>query len=222
MNFTTLSHRVTVLLLAVTALATTSCRHWARDKEWRALFNGRDTEGWKMVGPGELKLVDGELVTEGGMGLLYYTREKFGDCRVRVVFKLNLPTDNSGVFIRIPEPPEDPWFAVNHGYEIQIDNNGDAWHRTGCVYSMSEAKRRVNARVNEWNSMIITLEGKRTRVEINGALVADFTEGAPVPPKQKDHEPERRPRPDFGYIGLQNHGGDAQVYFRYVGVAPLR
>jgi hypothetical protein len=222
MNFTILRNRVTALLLALAALSTTSCSNWAHDKEWRALFNGRNTEGWKMVGPGELKLVDGELITRGGMGLLYYTREKFGDCRLRVVFKLNLPTDNSGVFIRIPEPPTDPWFAVNHGYEVQIENNGDAWHRTGCLYSMSEAKRRVDARVNEWNCLIITLEGKRTRVEINGALVTDFTEGEPVPPKREDYEPNRGPRPDSGYIGLQNHGGDAEVHFRYVGVAALR
>jgi hypothetical protein len=189
---------------------------------WRPIFNGKTTEGWQMTGPGEFKLEKGELVTYGGMGLLWYTREKFGDCRIRVMFQPTMPDDNSGVFIRMPEPPREPWDAVNHGYEVQIENNGDAWHRTGCLYSISEAKHQVNARVNEWNEMMITLEGNRTRVEVNGELVTDYTEGDPVPPKVKDYEPERRPRPTSGYIGLQNHGGDAHVHFRQVSVAPLR
>ena len=175
-----------------------------------------------MAGPGELKLEDEELVTYGGMGLLWFTREKFGDCRIRVVFKPTMADDNSGVFIRIPEPPKDAWDGVNHGYEVQIENHGDKWHRTGCLYSISAAKNIVNARVNEWNIMLITLTGKRTRVAVNGTLVTDYTEGDPVPPKTKDYEPDRGPRPDSGYIGLQNHGGDAHVHFREVSVAPLR
>jgi len=210
------------LLSVFLALAVISCKTGSRVKEWRALLNGRDIEGWRMIGPGELKMESGELVTHGGMGLLWYAKEKFGDCRLRVVFKPTSHADNSGVFIRIPEPPEDPWFAVNHGYEVQIENNGDEWHRTGCLYSISRAKHVVNARVNEWNSMLITLNGKRTVVEVNGELVTDFTEGDLAPLKTEDYEPERGPRPDFGYIGLQNHGDDAEVHFRYVGVAPLR
>ena len=212
-------------LLCAVAWTVTSCK-MSSDASmrggWRPLFNGKTTDGWQMTGPGELKLENGELVTYGGMGLLWYTREKFGDCRIRVMFQPTSPHDNSGVFIRIPEPPRDPWDAVNRGYEVQIENNGDTWHRTGCLYSISEAKHKVNARVNEWNEMMITLEGKRTRVEVNGELVTDYAEGDPVPPKVKDYEPDRVPRPTFGYIGLQNHGDDAHVRFRELSVAPLR
>jgi hypothetical protein len=213
------------LLLAALAWIVTSCKMTSDASMrggWRPLFNGKTTDGWQMTGPGELKLENGELVTYGGMGLLWYTREQFGDCRIRVMFQPTMPHDNSGVFIRIPGPPKDPWDAVNHGYEVQIENNGDAWHRTGCLYSISEAKHKVNARVNEWNEMMITLEGKRTRVEVNGELVTDYAEGDPVPPKVKDYEPDRAPRPAFGYIGLQNHGDDAHVHFREVTVAPLK
>ena len=35
---------------------------WHRS-QWRALFDGKGTQGWEMVGPGELKLENGELVT---------------------------------------------------------------------------------------------------------------------------------------------------------------
>ena len=73
-----------------------------------------------MTGPGEMKLQDGELVTYGGMGLFWYTREKFGDCRIRVVFKLTAADDNSGVFIRIPSEPPNEDFAIHHGIERDV------------------------------------------------------------------------------------------------------
>ncbi len=213
------------MLLCALALTVTSCRTGndaGTRHGWRPLFNGRNTEGWQMTGPGEFKLENGELVTYGGMGLFWYTREKLVDCRIRVVFQPTTARDNAGVFIRIPEPPKDEWYAVHHGYEVQIENNGDRWHRTGCLYSISEAKNVVHARVNEWNEMIITLDGPRTLVEVNGRLVTDYTEGDPTPPKTKDYEPERRQRPNSGYIGLQNHDDKARVHFRSVSVAPLR
>ncbi len=189
---------------------------------WRPIFDGSSTNGWQMVGPGHFQLENGELVTHGGMGLFWYTREKFGDCRLRIVFQPTSGHDNSGVFIRIPEPPRDEWFAVHRGYEVQIENNGDLWHRTGCLYSFSPAKNVVQARVNEWNVLLITLEGKRTRVEVNGRLVTDFTEGDAVPPRTKEYEPERGLRPSSGYIGLQNHDDQQRVHFKEVSVAPLR
>ena len=213
-----------VTLLAL-AFLITSCRTRPADEKpggWRTLFNGRSTEGWQMTGLGDMRLENGELVTYGGMGLFWYAREELGDCRIRVVFKPTTTHDNSGVFIRIPEPPRDAWFAVNRGYEVQIENRGDAWHRTGTLYSFNQAKQNVSARVNEWNVMLITLEGKRTRVEVNGVLVTDFREGDPVPPKVQDYEPDRGLRPNTGYIGLQNHDDTARVHFREVSVAPLR
>lgn len=203
-----------------------SCQHVSPSKAatqngWRALFDGHTTNGWQMTGPGEFKLENGELVTYGGMGLLWFP-EKFGNCQIRVVFKLSASDDNSGVFIRIPEPPNDPWFAVNKGYEVQICNANDEWHRTGCLYSLTQAKNAVTLQPGQWTVMLITLDGKRTRVQVDGRLVTDFTEGDPVPPKKIWYEPERGERPASGYIGLQNHGGQAQVHFKEVSIRPLR
>ncbi len=193
-----------------------------KSTEWRPLFNGKNTTGWEMVGPGELKLEKGELITEGGMGLLWFTKEKFGNCQIKVVFKLSATNDNSGVFIRIPEPPKTPWDAVNGGYEIQIDNTGDDFHRTGCLYSFTKAQNKVSPAVGEWATMLITLNGKQTLVEVNGKVVSELTEGQPVPEKKIWYEADRGPRPEMGYIGLQNHGHGAEVHFKEVSVAPLR
>ena len=186
------------------------------------MFDGRSTEGWKQVGSGEVKLVNKELVTQGGLGVFWYSREKFSNCQIRVVFKLTASNDNSGVFIRIPDPPRDEWDAVNKGYDVKIDNNGGVWHRTGTLYSLTRAQNRVFANVGDWNEMLITLFGPRTRVSVNGVPVTDFTEGDPVPLKYQWYEPDRGPRPMAGYIGLENHGDGAQVHFKLVAVRPLQ
>jgi hypothetical protein len=116
-----------------------SCKNISRETSesshegWRSLLAGPNRTGWAMVGPGEFKFEDGEWVTHGGMGLFWYDQEKFGNCQIRVVFKLSAPDDNSGVFIRIPRAPRTPMQAVNQGYEVQIDNNDDEWHRNGCL-----------------------------------------------------------------------------------------
>ena len=86
----------------------------------RALFDGRTLDGWEHVGPGKFVVEDGVLRTEGGMGLLWYSREKLGNCVLRVVYKTANQRSNSGVYIRIADRPKDPWYAVHHGFEVQI------------------------------------------------------------------------------------------------------
>lgn len=198
----------------------------------RPLFNGRDLTDWAHVGKGRVYVEDGLLKTEGGMGLLWYTKEKLGNCTLRVVYRTTTLDDNSGIFIRIPEPPKDPWQAVHTGYEIQILENfpahykksehqkahGDDWHTTGAIYSISAARSRPQRPPGEWNTLEIALQGPRTTVTLNGVVVNDFTEGQPVPPRQHDYEPIRGRRPDVGYIGIQNHHPPQTVHFKEITV----
>lgn len=182
------------------------------------LFDGKSLDGWKQVGYDEFVVEDGLLKTTGGMGLLYYEREKFGDCILRVVFKTGSGRANSGVVIRLPEEPSDAWYGVHNGYEVQIDAGGDEWHRTGAIYSISAATGAPQKPAGEWNTMEISLRGKRTIVSLNGAVINDYTEGKEVPPRKMWYEPVRGPRPEVGYIGLQNHDGASEVYFREVSI----
>jgi len=187
-------------------------------QEWTVLFDGKDMDGWEHVGEGEFIIEDGMLKTVGGMGLLWYTPQKFENVKIRVVYK-GADTSNAGVFIRIPEEPTEPWMPVNRGFEVQIADNGDAHHRTGVLYSFTEAKAAPAK--SGWNELEITLKGDQTMVKVNGVLVTDFKEGDPVPSKVEDHEPDRGPRPSSGYIGLQNHGDKDVIYFKEVSVAEL-
>jgi hypothetical protein len=191
------------------------------DSDRRRLFNGRDLSGWAHVGPGAFSVDDGCLITQGGMGLLWYTLETFGDCSLRVVYRTSRREDNSGVFIRIAGRPSDPWFAVHNGYEVQINAGQDEWHRTGVIYSMTRTELEPDYAAGQWNALDIDLDGDVVRVRLNGVSLTDFDPSLPVPPRQRDYEPERGPRPQRGYIGLQNHDAASVVYFREVSVGPL-
>jgi Domain of Unknown Function (DUF1080) len=192
---------------------------FAQTEGWKPLFNGKDLTGWKHVGPGEMTVENGVIQTHGGMGLLYWTGGKLGHCVIRVVFRMKDHNDNSGVYIRIPVEPREPWMPVHYGYEVQIDNepeksNEDDHHVTGVLYSISKALARPGKPGPEWNTLEITLDGPRTIVFLNGVKVTDYAEGQPVPDRRFDYEPLRGPRPDEGFLGLQNHGEHDVVFFK--------
>lgn len=184
------------------------------------LFNGTDLTGWRHVGPGEFVVEDGALKTSGGMGLLVYDGKPIGDAVLRVVYKPESPESNAGVFIRVPEPAHDPWFAVHKGYEVQIQDTGDEFHRTGSIYSLSAAAEFPPSD-DGWNTMEIELEGQSTRISVNGEVVNEFVGSQEVPERKRWFEPQRGPRPDAGYVGLQNHDERSIVYFREVSVRPV-
>ena len=85
---------------------------------WKPLFNGKDLTGWNHVGPGSMTVEDGLIRTEGGMGLLWYTRETFGDATIRVVYKTTDKASNSGIFIRIDGKPKDECPAVHQLLDV--------------------------------------------------------------------------------------------------------
>lgn len=208
------AHRISILIITGWISMSTP----AHAGDWQPLFNGKDLDGWTHVGPGKFIIENGVLKTDGGMGLLWYTREKFGNATIRIVYRAPQPQGggNSGVFIRIPDAPTEPWMPVNKGYEVQIDESADDFHRTGVLYSFT--KVQATPPVREWNTMEITLDGARTVVAVNGVTVTDFREGDAVPEKVKPYEPDRGRRANEGYIGLQNHGGKDVVLFREISV----
>lgn len=184
------------------------------------LFNGKNLDGWQHVGPGSFVVENGLLKTQGGMGLLWYTRCKIKNAIIRVVFKMTGKDSDSGVFIRILEKPAEPWMPVNRGYEVEIGNWPGAYSSTGALYSFTKASTLPIRPIGQWNTMDIIIGGPRTIVYLNRIKVTDFREGQPVPPRMHSWDPDRGPRPDSGYIGLQNEPGQP-VYFKDISVRPL-
>jgi hypothetical protein len=114
------------------------------------------------------------------------------------------------------------WYAVHHGYEVQIMDATDASHRTGAIYSLAKAGPVPAKAQNEWRTMIITLEGEPIIVEVDGEQLSSFDAAGKVPPRQKWTEPIREiKRPTAGYIGLQSHDPGDVVWFKEVSVRPL-
>jgi hypothetical protein len=225
------------ILLCIFLLGSFATLSFASDQEnackgdpakWQQLFNGKDLTGWKHVGPGGDTVEDGLIRTHGGMGLLYWTGGKIGNCEIHVVFKMRDENDNSGVFIRIPVEPREEWMPVHYGFEVQIDNhpeksNEDEYHETAMLYSLTKPLVKNAWKPGpEWNTMDITLDGPRTIVMLNGVKVTDYKDGDPVPERKFDFEPQRGPRPDFGWFGLQNHSDNDIVFFKEVAIKPLK
>jgi len=211
-----------ILLVILSALSIQ-----AQSDQWQQLFNGKDLTGWKHVGPGSDTVENGLIQTHGGMGLLYWTGGKLGNCVIHVVFKMRDQNDNSGVFIRIPVEPREEWMPVHYGYEVQIDNEPeksgeDDHYVTGTLYSLNKALARPGKPGPEWNTMEITLDGPHTIVLLNGVKVTDFTEGNSVPERKANYEPLRGPRPLEGFIGLQNHNDNDVVFFKEVAMKKLK
>ena len=115
------------------------------------------------------------------------------------------PADNSGVFVRFPDPGDDPWVGVNQGYEIQIDDLADPLHRTGAIYGFQAPITLASKPVGEWNTFDIRVVGQQYSVALNGTPVTEFT---------GDRHLE-------GFVGLQNHDPSSRVAFRDIRIRGL-
>jgi Domain of Unknown Function (DUF1080) len=160
-----------------------------------------------MAGKGKFNILQEEnvLQTEGGMGLLWYYRKKFKDFTLELEWRASSRKDNSGVFIRFPNPRNDPYVAVNEGYEIQIDDiarlNGKPLHSTGAVYEFAAPSMINSKSIGEWNSLKIIAEKQNYIVIINDMkVISNFTGNRLLE----------------GYIGLQNHDDRSKVYFKNI------
>lgn len=148
--------------------------------------------------------MDGVLRTEGGMGLLWYSARSFGDFDLRLDWRVTSPTDNSGVFLRFPDPGDDPGVAISHGYEIQINDNpqGDP-QKTGTIYGVRPPMESASRPVGSWNTYRIEVSGERYRVWLNNTLVNEL-------------DSTDRERGEVGHVGLQNHDPQSHVEFRTI------
>jgi len=134
------------------------------------------------------------------------------------------PSRESGQRMQVSSAREEgPWFAVHRGYEVQIADGGDPFHRTGAIYSLAPSSAVSKKPPGEWKTMIITLAGDQIFVDLDGQRITMFDpKSLELPPQKQWYEPKREPkRPQAGYIGLQNHDPGDVVWFKEVSVRPL-
>ena len=173
------------------------------NSNFTSIFDGKTLDGWKMAGNGRFMIVesDAALQSEGGMGLLWYSENKYKNFIFRLEWKVSDEGDNSGVFVRFPDPDDNPNIAVREGYEIQIDDGaGDPIHQTGAIYDFVAPSKVVSKPLGQWNTMEIQVLGQSYTVIINGQKVTEFTGS----------------RMTEGYVGLQAHDDKSKVSFRNI------
>ncbi len=170
-------------------------------------------QGWNHYGPGYFTLDEktGELTSHGGMGLMWFAAEQYGDFELELEYRCAAPETNSGVFVRVPEMPSSDAY-IYHSFEIQIADKEEGIHATGAVYDAEPVTARPYRPAGEWNHCRIVFRGNRITVAVNGQQVVDWN--AEPRGKVRDFAPA-------GFIGLQNHDDIAPVSFRNIYVRSL-
>ena len=192
-----------------------SIRSSSMERDFIPLLS-RSLTGWRMAGPGGFSPCDdGVIESHGGSGIFWYADAAFDDFALRVAWRLTRSDDNSGVFLRIPPLESDPQPAVDHGYEVQIDDRGfdpqagrldSALHLTGAIYRLAPATRRASRPLGSWNAFGITALGTTISVRLND-----------VPVTRLEGAARRR----CGHVGLQAHHEGSAVQFRDLSVRRL-
>lgn len=164
---------------------------------------------WRQCGPGRFVVDHGVATGEGGMGLWWYTGRRFTNFVLRGEFVQEQDIADSGVFVRFPDPHQDPWIAVHHGHEMEIGDPqpADPTWRTGSIYPFAASTRANTRSLGQWNDFELTAVGHTYTVAINGEVVTRWT------------DPQERSA--AGFVGLQNYNDNKTVRHRRLRIRPL-
>ncbi len=204
-------------------IPTDEANEWLRQGSgsgFKSLFNGKNLEGWQGA-VDNYEVVDGAIRCKAGHGGVLFTDEKFGDFQARLEFRLP-PGGNNGLAIRYPGQGNPAYAGMT---ELQVlDNTAEKYASLdprqyhGSAYGMVAAHRGYLRPVGEWNFQVVTVQGSKIRVELNGSVILDtdlaevkeFMSNTPHPGKDLKE----------GFFGFAGHG-DA-VEFRAIEVKPLQ
>ena len=182
------------------------------NEQWVQLFNGKDLTNWVPVGKERWTVEDGTIHGQGITDAYGYlrTENKYQDFWLSLRFKAEAD-GNSGVYFHTEFKPGT--VDVSSGKQFEIDRVMN--HHTGGLYgdgrgwfAWPAAEYEHVIRPNDWNDMLLKVEGNRMVAVLNGITVLDFTDPTP---KSSD-----------GYIALQLHsGGLGNMRFKDIYVRDL-
>jgi hypothetical protein len=190
---------------------------------WLPLFNGKDLTGWTVVGSGDWKVKDGELVIESAehgptaarkrmLGWLASTAE-FSSFELSIEFMFERGWD-SGVLFR-SRLSLLPW---EDGYEIQLLDDAEATKQglpqipfdcfpSGTLLGRAKATLAPDNYLarGQWQKVLLKAHGPRIQVELNGHAALNV-EDATFP---------------SGHLGIQYYAHDLALRVRRVLVRPM-
>ena len=174
------------------------------------LFNGKNFEGWDIMGKKEgWAIKKGVIHSDGGQGGKWLrTKKQFENFILKVEWKVS-KGGNSGVFIRsgsdLALSPDG--LRLVTGYEVQISNaRRDVSHCTGALYGFAAVKPRPDESADKWHTFEIRCQGNQITVRSDGLKCIDFDQSTNDATKKK---------PVKGYIGLQDSHSPKGHYIEY-------
>ncbi len=174
------------------------------------LFNGKDLNDWKIIGPEEGWEVQNGLMVCNGEGRGWIRpKAMYTDFVLRLDYR-NSAGGNSGIFLRTSEEGRPAY----QGMEIQIyDVPHDPLNNksNGAIYDAVAPSVDPSHPAGEWNSIELSCQGTMVNVIINGREVISC---------DTSKHPDLKDRLKTGYIGLQNHR--SPIDFRNVRILVLR
>ena len=153
------------------------------DIPWKSLFNGKNLDGWKMVGDkGDAFVEKGEIILRRTVNTKEHTfvtsKKKYSDFILEADFKMDAPGWSTGILVRCIDAKSDTSKVRLYGYQIKIDNTARNW--TGGIFDdfggtwkwMYDLSKNEPARqafkTNEWNTFRIEAIGNNIKVWLNG------------------------------------------------------
>ena len=219
-----------ILIALAIYLAASSINPILADDPFVSLFDGKTTNGWRgyfkeEVGKG-WKVVDGALMFDGTGGGDIATVKEYGNFTLKFEWKVE-EGSNSGIMYRVSLGDRAPYFS---GPEYQILD--DAKHRDGknpktsaaSLYALYDPAGKKLAKVGEWNTGKIVLQGSKVEHWVNGQKVvsADMAsdEWKEKVGKSKFANWKKFGKNSSGHIVLQDHGD--RVWYRNIEIKVLK
>lgn len=183
-----------------------SCRDCSEEGAFESLFNGKDFTGWGGAGKAEQAgyLVKDGVIESTSKCRFLITEKAYENYVFKFEFQLT-PGANNGLGIHYPGTG-DPAYT---GMELQVlDNTHPKYAKLqdyqyhGGLYTLVAAKKGHLKPVGQWNVEIVTVNGPKVKVELNGVVImeANLDEINQSNPK---HEGAKRRK---GFLTFCGHG----------------
>ncbi|MSR54580.1 MAG: DUF1080 domain-containing protein [Gemmataceae bacterium] len=217
------------LLASLASAADNELSDLEKKDGWQLLFDGKTHAGWMTSSekPSKTPVDDGCINPHKCGGYMMIHEKMWEDFSLQFDFKIS-PKCNSGVFIRTsslkPRPGKDVGF---NGIEVAIDDTKTAgYHDTGALYDLVKPTKNAMKAVGEWNHMVITCQGHKVTIQLNGETVvkADMAEFE-KPNLRPDGSAHKfdvafKDHPLRGFIGFQDHG--SPCWFKNIKIKLLK
>ena len=155
---------IAVLLVAF------GCATSGDDAGWITLLDGtaKSLDNFNRTGDANWRVEDGAVVADKGKGGLLVSKNSYRDFQIRAEFWAD-HTTNSGIYIRATDPKK---ISSATAYEVNIyDQRPDPSCGTGAIVNVAKVAPMPKAG-GRWNTFLITAEGPRLLVDLNGQRTA--------------------------------------------------